>query len=55
MRGTESRENLVRDDESVLQTATEAELESAPEFALTPTEKKFLMCAERGDCATIRR
>jgi hypothetical protein len=53
MKGTESQENLVRDDESVVQI--EAVLEHPPEFTLTPIEKKFLMCAERGDCASIRR
>lgn len=26
-----------------------------PEVILTQTEKKFLLSAERGDCATVRR
>lgn len=26
-----------------------------PEVILTKTEKKFLLSAERGDCATVRR
>jgi hypothetical protein len=53
MRVTESQENLVPETESILQSDTS--LEHLPEFSLTPTEKKFLMCAERGDCGSIRR
>jgi hypothetical protein len=26
-----------------------------PEYVLSPTEKKFLLLAERGDCASVQR
>jgi hypothetical protein len=46
----ESQESLVSRGESmdVLNDAT-------PEVALTMLEKKFLLCAERGDCASVRK
>ena len=49
MKVTESREELIGSDESV------ASLGQPQEFNLTQTEKRFLLYAERGDCAGVRR
>lgn len=50
---TESQENLVEDGRPV--TPSQAPEEPTPETSLTPAEKMFLMYAERGDCASLRR
>lgn len=55
---SESKENLVPatskeslNDESKPYDA----LNDSDEYVLTPVEKKFLLTAERGDCAGLRR
>lgn len=56
---SESKENLVpatskeslNDDGSKPYDA----LNDSDEYVLTPVEKKFLLTAERGDCAGLRR
>lgn len=64
---TESKENLVESQsssENNLSQVTEIahrpnklenEFDYAPEIILTPTEKRFLLTAERGDCATVKK
>lgn len=62
---TESKENLVNSKNSsemdlshiVEQQVNkfENEFDYVPEIVLTATEKKFLLSAERGDCATVRK
>ena len=62
MKVTESKENLVNSTTS-LETGNHTGQHSSygyddleiPEIVLTKTEKKFLLSAERGDCATVRR
>lgn len=57
---SESRENLVG-SEPDLSTASEDgrgsydALDDAEDYILSQVEKKFLLCAERGDCAGVRR
>lgn len=60
---TESRENLVgskntsESDLSIVEdqrNRLQNEFDYVPEIVLTSTEKKFLLTAERGDCATVR-
>lgn len=61
---SESKENLV-DTESGTSTSTNppssrrpsqaSEIGEPDEYILTQIEKKFLLTAERGDCAGIRR
>lgn len=59
---TESKENLVNSKESSTMDISEVveqrnklenEFDYIPENILTATEKKFLLTAERGDCATV--
>jgi transient receptor potential cation channel subfamily C len=62
---TESKENLVNsqspsvnDLNHVVAEAAqtfENEFDYVPENILTPTEKRFLLTAERGDCAGVRK
>jgi transient receptor potential cation channel subfamily C member 4 len=62
---TESKENLVNSQSPsvndlnhvVAETAQnfENEFDFVPENILTPTEKRFLLTAERGDCAGVRK
>ena len=67
---SESNENLVKSNSTVDvdQCCVDVEKEAAntinddnisegeiTEAILTPVEKKFLLSAERGDCATVRR
>lgn len=64
---TESKENLVKSQspsendlsQSVVEVERRNRLENefdyVPEIILTPTEKKFLLTAERGDCATVTK
>lgn len=64
---TESKENLVPSQSSSTndinhivaevdsQSKLENEFDYVPEIILTSTEKKFLLTAERGDCATVRK
>ncbi|CRK91249.1 CLUMA_CG004929, isoform A [Clunio marinus] len=59
---SESRENLVRSNASsqddvnriVHDEGSDNEFDNIPENILTATEKKFLLTAERGDCATVK-
>jgi len=53
MKVTESQEKLVEENETVLQSCPS--LVPPPETSLTPTEKQFLLHAQRGDCASLRR
>lgn len=57
---TESKENLVPSQSSssndlnhIVSEVDQNEFDHIPEIVLTPTEKKFLLTAERGDCATV--
>lgn len=58
---TESKENLVNSENDLSQSVVEVErrnrleneFDYVPEIILTATEKKFLLTAERGDCATV--
>uniref|UniRef100_A0A1B6E6H8 Uncharacterized protein n=2 Tax=Clastoptera arizonana TaxID=38151 RepID=A0A1B6E6H8_9HEMI len=52
MKPTESREDLIgsRETKSTSQTSLHAPVE----FNLTQIEKRFLLCADRGDCATVK-
>lgn len=64
---TESKENLVNSrspsanelnhvgSEAPRTNKLENEFDYVPEIILTPTEKRFLLTAERGDCATVRK
>lgn len=57
---TNSRENLISSDPeaSTSDDAPTNPYDSIPDdidYVLTPVEKKFLLCAERGDCAGVRR
>lgn len=63
---TESKENLVNSQspsENDLSAVAEVgarperghEFDTIPEIVLTATEKRFLLTAERGDCATVRK
>lgn len=54
MQVTESQEHLVEDNTPELQCHVPPE-PTVPGAPLTPTEKKYLMYAERGDCASLRR
>ncbi|XP_063237595.1 transient receptor potential protein [Bacillus rossius redtenbacheri] len=54
MKTTGSRENLVGQDADTNMQSHES-LQAPQEFSLTNVEKKFLLLAERGDCASIRR
>lgn len=56
---TESKEDLVQnengDDENNESENEKDNFSETNDQILTPLEKKFLLCAERGDCATVRR
>lgn len=57
---SESKENLVpsASKESLNDDTTSKPydaLNDSDEYVLTPVEKKFLLTAERGDCAGLRR
>lgn len=57
---SESKENLVpsTSKESLNEDAANKPydaLNDSDEYVLTPVEKKFLLTAERGDCAGLRR
>lgn len=55
-----SKENLITSDPELASVSDEqsnsydATLDEQ-DYILTPTEKKFLLTAERGDCAGVRR
>lgn len=55
---SESKENLVptssSEDDLKKSTVESEEIEPA-DYVLSPVEKTFLLTAERGDCAGIRR
>lgn len=55
-----SKENLLPSDPEAAGSSDDKPnpYDSIPEeadYILTPIEKKFLLCAERGDCAGVRR
>lgn len=55
-----SKENLITPDVEAAKDSNgvPSPYDSLPEendYILTPIEKKFLLCAERGDCAGVRR
>lgn len=56
---SESKENLVpSSSKESLNESTKKPydaIDDSDEYVLTPTEKKFLLTAERGDCAGVRR
>lgn len=58
---TESRENLVISDTESANAETSSQsnaydsLNEETDYVLTQIEKSFLLSAERGDCATVRR
>lgn len=57
---TESRENLVGSEPDLTSLAGDAKeahdaLNDGEDYILTQVEKKFLLSAERGDCAGVRR
>lgn len=56
-----SEENLISTDVEAAKdggNGVRSQYDSLPDendLILTPIEKKFLLCAERGDCAGVRR
>lgn len=56
---TESKENLVSNSTDNVSVGSAKEkydsINESDEYVLTPVEKKFLLTAERGDCAGVRR
>lgn len=55
-----SKENLIAPDVEAAKDSNgdRSPYDSLPDetdYILTPIEKKFLLCAERGDCAGVRR
>lgn len=55
-----SKENLISPDPEAANDTNKipTPYDSIPDesdYILTPIEKKFLLCAERGDCAGVRR
>lgn len=57
---SESRENLVGSNADLSSSSDPIEdpystLDSPDDYVLTQVEKTFLLSAERGDCASVRR
>lgn len=53
---SESQENLIQSDpEAASRSNPYDSIPDEKDYALTATEKKFLLSAERGDCAGVRR
>lgn len=54
---SESKENLIQSDPEAPQTSSVASQYDTvtDDYVLSATEKKFLLTAERGDCAGVRR
>lgn len=54
---SESKENLIQADPEAPQTSAVASQYDtvSDDYVLSATEKKFLLTAERGDCAGVRR
>lgn len=57
---SESRENLVGSEPDISSTDDSRRgsydaINDADDYILSQVEKKFLLCAERGDCAGVRR
>lgn len=57
---SQSRENLIVSDTESVASTTETSnkydsLNETDDYVLSQIEKKFLLSAERGDCATVRR
>lgn len=57
MKVTGSKKNLLDEEELAcdLDTAESENVDELIERPLGPVEKKFLLHAERGDCATVKR
>lgn len=56
---SESKENLIQPDPEAPRSSSAASqydaLTDVSDYVLSATEKKFLLTAERGDCAGVRR
>lgn len=55
---SESKENLISPDPEAPSSSNASSNDAIPEtseYVLTSIEKKFLLSAERGDCAGVRR
>lgn len=57
---SESRENLVGSEPDISSVSDDSRgtydaINDTDEYILTQVEKKFLLSAERGDCAGVRR
>lgn len=56
---SESKQNLVSNSSDNVSVGSGKEkydsINDTDEYVLTPVEKKFLLTAERGDCAGVRR
>lgn len=57
---SESRENLVGSDPDISSASDDPKepydsLNDGDDYVLSQVEKKFLLSAERGDCAGVRR
>ena len=55
MNPSESQQNLLSNEGRAARTTSVHSLEPPTEYALGPVEKHFLLSAERGDCATVKR
>lgn len=57
MNPSESRQDLLDNEAraSSVQSLNTGPREAPIEYSLGPIEKHFLLSAERGDCATVRR
>ncbi|XP_051159589.1 transient receptor potential protein isoform X2 [Leptopilina boulardi] len=55
MNQSESQQNLLSNESATGKTAAVQSLQAPAEYSLGPVEKHFLLSAERGDCATVKR
>ncbi|XP_043464170.1 transient receptor potential protein [Leptopilina heterotoma] len=55
MNQSESQQNLLSNEAAPGKTGTVQSLQAPAEYSLGPVEKHFLLSAERGDCATVKR
>lgn len=54
MSAAESQKNFLGSG-AASKVGADLDLTAPTEYVLGPVEKQFLLCAERGDCATVRR
>lgn len=57
---SQSKESLISSDPEAASSTDEPNnaydsIPDSTDYVLTSIEKKFLLCAERGDCAGVRR